>query len=220
LLETSEIKRLWPAYNYALKKPESIYGIFEYYDRQGFLHLGINKAKKINNALITFSNLPEARNFLLEKINEYRLCLKMCSLQKSSDACLNHKDGLCEGACIKEESSENYNERAKKAVLSFKNDTGTFALIGDGREKHEASVILSQKGQCIAYGYTERDQLDLNDHQTLFKNIVPYPHYSYTGNLLYSMIGKTSGQKIVSVDEETINMAFNSFNSTALNLWS
>jgi DNA polymerase III subunit epsilon len=221
LLEASEIKRLWPAYNYALKNPETIYGIYEYQDRNGLIHLGINKSKKINSALITFSNLGDARNFLLETIKQHRLCLKYCGLQNAPGECLNHSAGCCDGICINKEEIDSYNERAKKAVLSFQNEFETFAVIGEGREKNEVSVVLSRKGQCIAYGYSEKKSLDYNDHSSLFRNVKPYPHYSYTGNLLSSMISRDPEHKIIAVAEEAVNLAFDSYaTSSVLNLWS
>lgn len=219
LLETSEIKKYWPAYNYALKNPESVYGIYEYHDRKGFLHLGINKAKKINTALITFPNLIDARNFLLEKIKEHFLCLKMCGMQKAAGPCLNHDNGICNGACLNEEAHDTYNTRVHNFINSLKNEPA-FAIIGEGREEHEASVVVTKKGQCIGYGYADKKSLDYNDSTSFLKNVFPYSNYSYTNRLLLSMLGKEEHEEIIYIDEETVDLNFTAFKETTLNLWS
>jgi len=54
ILESTEIKRLWPIYNTSQKRLEDVYGIFMYEDQNGYMRLAIEKRRKNSNPIYTF----------------------------------------------------------------------------------------------------------------------------------------------------------------------
>jgi DNA polymerase-3 subunit epsilon len=56
IVECTEIKDLWPAYNKALKRFEPKYGLFEY-EADGYRYLAIGKLTKNQSCIETFDIL-------------------------------------------------------------------------------------------------------------------------------------------------------------------
>jgi DNA polymerase-3 subunit epsilon len=54
ILESTEIKRLWPIFNTSQKRQEEIFGIFVYEDQNGYMRLAIEKKRKYSNPVYTF----------------------------------------------------------------------------------------------------------------------------------------------------------------------
>ncbi|HVZ26361.1 MAG TPA: exonuclease domain-containing protein, partial [Sediminibacterium sp.] len=57
LLESVEIKRLWPAFNKSQKRYEQLWGIYHFEDNRGFRRLAIDKKQKHSMPLATFPML-------------------------------------------------------------------------------------------------------------------------------------------------------------------
>src|SRR6218665_1107835 len=64
LLECTEIKKLWPTYNRALKRFEAKFGIYQYEARNGYKYLAIGKVSKFQICIHEFSSLYEGINLL------------------------------------------------------------------------------------------------------------------------------------------------------------
>ncbi len=153
LHESNEIKKHWPPYNRALKKPGSNYGIYQYEDKAGFIRFEVSKVNKILTPVHTFVTLSEARTFVMRKVKDYNLCPRLCGLQKTPAACFDHLAGLCSGACAGKEAPEVYNEKVRSALASFSETSKSLAIIGKGRAYGESSVVLVENGKYIGYGY-------------------------------------------------------------------
>jgi DNA polymerase-3 subunit epsilon len=85
ILESIEIKRLWPLYNRSLKGFEQAFGLYMYEDGRGYQRLVIEKKKKNLQPLYTFNILLEGHNLLKQLINLYSLCPKLCYIDTSSN---------------------------------------------------------------------------------------------------------------------------------------
>ena len=90
MLESIEIKRLWPAFNKSQKHYEHQYGIFMFEDAMGYIRLGIDKKKKLLQPLLSFSLLTEAHSTLWQWVREHNLHPTLCFLDKSNKS----MDGL------------------------------------------------------------------------------------------------------------------------------
>jgi DNA polymerase-3 subunit epsilon len=172
LYEAHEIKRLWPEYNHAQKKISAVYGIYRYEDRNGYQRMGVNRVQKMQQPLKTFRLLSEARNYIESKSIEYSLCPKLCGLHVSNEACFDYPH-RCDGACVKEVEADEYNLRFEMAVDSFIDPESTFAIIGKGRELHERSVVLVEKGQYRGFTYMHKDK-EINDIEELKNSLSGY----------------------------------------------
>src|SRR5688572_26608409 len=122
ILESQEIRRLWPKYNQAQKFRAEEWGIFDYEDRNGYLRFSINLVTKGSRPLKRFSAKGNAWNFLWEKVRAFDLCPKLCGLQLAKGLCFEYQTGECHGACIGVESREVYNHRVEETIRSFNSE--------------------------------------------------------------------------------------------------
>jgi DNA polymerase III subunit epsilon len=157
ILESQEIRRLWPKYNLAQKYRVEEWGIFDYEDRNGYRRFSVNQVTKGSRPLIRLSSKGGAWNFLWEKVREFELCPKLCGLQVAKGLCFNYQTGECHGACMCIEDEKNYNVRAEKALINFKAKGNSAAIIGRGRSSDEQSLILVDKGIYCGFGFFNKD---------------------------------------------------------------
>jgi DNA polymerase III subunit epsilon len=157
ILESQEIRRLWPKYNLAQKYRVEEWGIFDYEDRNGYRRFSVNQVTKGSRPLIRLSSKGDAWNFLWEKVREFELCPKLCGLQVAKGLCFNYQTGECHGACMCIEDEKNYNVRAEKALINFKAKGNSAAIIGRGRSSDEQSLILVDKGIYCGFGFFNKD---------------------------------------------------------------
>ena len=169
LLESEEIKKHWPEFNRAQKRYEQNYGIFRYEDINGYQRLTIGRNKSGYQPILTFPGIIDARSYLFKRVREFKLCPKLCGLQKSPHECHDHKVDLCNGACGGHEPVEEYNARLEEAIQSMLQGGKSFAIIGQGRTSDESSIVVVENGSYLGYGYSE-GPLD-NDLENLKQNI-------------------------------------------------
>jgi DNA polymerase III subunit epsilon len=182
ILESVEIKKYWPKFNYSQKHWEDVFGIYTYEDRNGYLRLAIEKNKKNLKPVHTFHNLSEGHNWLRTVIKEYGLCPKLCFLEKGNGACTGTENNSCKGACIKKESKSAYNKRVKKAIAEM-NDETSFAIINKGLEETELSCILIDRGKFFGMGYLPAEY-DLANIDDIKEYLIAYRGNNYIRNLI------------------------------------
>lgn len=170
ILESQEIRRLWPKYNQAQKFKVEEWGIYNYEDRNGYLRFSVNMVTRGSRPLIRFSSKGDTWNFLWEKVREYDLCPKLCGLQVAKGLCFNYQTGECHGACEGIESVKKYNKRAQKAIDAFRQPGSSVAIIGKGRNVEEQSIVLVDKGCFCGFGYFTKD-VSISDFETA-RNLV------------------------------------------------
>ncbi len=158
ILESQEIRRLWPKYNLAQKYKVEEWGIYDYEDRNGYLRFCVNVTSKGSKPLITFSSKGDAWNFMWEKVKEFDLCPKLSGLQLAKGLCFSHQSGTCKGACQGIESVKKYNKRAQKSIDSFFEVGESVAIIGQGRKAEEKSLVLVENGNYLGFGYLGKDE--------------------------------------------------------------
>ncbi len=152
ILESAEIKRIWPAFNSSQKRWEDVYGIYSYEDQNGYMRLCIEKNKKNLKPVTTFHYLVDGHAILRSIIKEYNLCPKFCFLQTNNDKCIGIIEDYCKAACEKEEDNIVYNYRVSNAILSLQ-DKSSFVIIDKGLTIDEQSCILVIKGKIYGMGY-------------------------------------------------------------------
>jgi DNA polymerase-3 subunit epsilon len=173
ILESVEIKKYWPRFNYSQKHWEDVFGIYTYEDRNGFLRLIIEKNKKNLKPVHTFHNLSEGYSWLRTVIEQYQLCPKLCFLENGPGACTGVEKNTCQGACNKGETRTAYNKRVKKAIAEM-HDVSSYAIIDKGLEETEQSCILVDKGRFFGMGYVPSGYQpvnidDIKDYLTTYR---------------------------------------------------
>lgn len=187
LLESYEIKRLRPPFNYAQRRVGKNYGIYVYEDRAGYLHLGIDRVKKQTvEPVVMLPSLAETRNFLHKLTHKAKLCKRLCGLEYNAE-CNNYKIGICKGACKGEEAPESYNEKVRLALESIKSMDANLLIIGKGRHKSEKSVVCCENGRFLGFGFVG-DHLAVQSLEAVRDLIVAYPDNADIQRIIRSQI--------------------------------
>lgn len=183
LYESVEIKRLWPQFNYSQKKWEFNFGLCTYVDQRGILRLGIERKRNNLQPLYTFSLLTEGHTLLRRMIRDFELCPKHCFLQTGNDKCTGVEENYCRGICEGKEDVATYNERVKEALQKLKNDLPDIAIMEEGRNDNETSVVLMEQGVFYGMGYIEKG-LNIPERQQLKEYLTPYPENEMIRSLI------------------------------------
>lgn len=196
ILESQEIRRLWPKYNRAQKYKVEEWGIFHYEDRKGYQRFSVNMVTRGSRPLIRFSSKGDAWNFLWEKVREHKLCPKLSGLQLSRGLCFDYQAGECLGACMGVESVRKYNRRVEAAIQSLSSRGTTAAIIGKGRNADEHSLVLIENGSYFGYGFFDNHTpiSDLESARAYVRKSVETPTVQ---NLINSYLTNPRGAELV-----------------------
>lgn len=182
ILESAEIKKRWPVFNSSQKRWEDIYGIFIYEDQKGYLRLAIDKNRKRLNPVYTFHYLVDGHAMIRKLVKEFRLCPKLCFLQKDEAECEGIKEEICKGACEQKESPARYNKRVKKACDTLTAQP-SFAIMDKGLNGEDRSCILVCEGKFFGMGYLPAG-IAVEDAETLKEHLVQYRENSFIRNII------------------------------------
>lgn len=192
ILESTEIKHLWPVFNNAQKKPEDVYGIFVYEDQNSYMRLAIEKRRKSSNPVYTFHFKVDGHGVLKKLIREFSLCPKLCFIQTDTETCVGVIDQTCHGACEKQEVPAAYNARVLEAIASL-TARPSYVVLDKGLDSNELSCIMVVRGAFFGMGYLPKDFTDIN-HDAIKEYIKPYKENSYIRTLLNSHLNKFPDQ--------------------------
>ena len=158
LLESSEIKHIYPKYNRAQKRTAESIGMFSYEDQKGIIHLAWNKLKLVPNPILKFYSIAEARKFVEKLCDEFELCPKYCHLQTNVTSCFHYQLKKCKGVCREEESAKDYNERVLQAIKSTGIGAKNLIIKETGRSENEIGFALVLDGIYQGFGYVDKLQ--------------------------------------------------------------
>ena len=182
ILESTEIKKLWPIFNYSQKNAERVYGIFVYEDQNGYYRLAIEKNKKHLKPVHTFHYLTDGHSILRKLIREYNLCPKLCFMQTAISTCDGILEKYCYGACEQDEEPAIYNTRVQEAIDSLAIKP-SFAILETGLNPDEQSCILIWEGKFYGMGYIP-SYIKFTDPEDLKDFLTPYKENLFIRNLV------------------------------------
>ena len=184
LMESAEIKRLFPPYNRAQKRTGKQYAIFAYEDRNGITHLAYNNIKGAPNPLKVIHNQTQCRAYLEEVCKAFSLCPRYCHLQQTNAACSHHEINTCEGICRGEEAVYDYNHKVEAAIAHMKLLTSEIRIIKEkGRHANENAVILIADGIYKGFGFIDTD-IQISTLEDVEAFITPQKHTVETESIL------------------------------------
>ncbi len=170
LKESEEIKYHKPLYNRAQRRSGYYYGLYHFTNQQGYICFQISKnSGKASDKyatqipLTTFHSHKEAETFLYKQVERYELCQKLCGLYDVNGACFHYGIKQCKGACIGEEPTETYNEKAAKLIEYYNLLHNNCFLIDTGRNNEEKAVIYIANGKLIGYGFVDVELLNADN---------------------------------------------------------
>ncbi|MFM8347188.1 MAG: exonuclease domain-containing protein [Bacteroidota bacterium] len=194
--EALEIQRLWPKFNLAQKGKAEVWGIFDYTDRAGFIRFSLNPVARGTSPLFTAASKGDVWNTMWELVREYELCPRLSGLQKTDAACHSHTIGECRGACAGKEKPAAYNKRATKAIAAMKETGETYAIIGEGRDGGEHSVVLVKEGRFTGFGFMPADAA-VSTLEEAEQYIKPVRENRLVNGLVASWVENGSGGEVI-----------------------
>lgn len=154
LLESTLIKQHQPKHNRALRKNKFPYGLYQFKDERGYIQLHIAATGKMQEApLLSFSSKKDGTQQLEQMIEEFQLCQKLCNTYKTTSSCFRYEIKECKGACVQEESVEDYNARCENLINDLMMNSETFYIVEKGRTKGEKSLVYVEGGTLRGFGY-------------------------------------------------------------------
>ena len=190
LMESAEIKRLFPPYNRAQKRIIKQYAIFEYEDRNGIVHLAYNGIKGIPNPIKVFYGPTDCRAYLEVLCKTFALCPKYCHLQQTQGACSHHQITSCEGICTSDEPIEAYNKKVKDAIAQMRVLESEVRVIKEkGRDANESAVVLIAEGIYKGYGFIDHE-LQVSSLEDIEAHIIPQKNTLEAQRIVESLLPK------------------------------
>ncbi|WP_417941159.1 exonuclease domain-containing protein [Flavobacterium sp. RS13.1] len=187
LLECTEIKRLWPVYNRALKRFEPKFGLYQYEARNGYKYLVTGKLSKFQTCIDYFNTAHEGINTLISLKQEFEIDNRFC------------KYGITTAGEIFPDNStpwpemQTHNEKIENAIDHLLTRRLSFAIIDKGRSANERSCIWVENGHFYGMGYIASD-IGFTDPSEVKDYVTPYKSNQYIMHLINSYAQKYPGK--------------------------
>ena len=178
VLESTEIRRLWPYYNVSQKRGVKKYGLYEYTDGRGYRRLVIDTRKKNLPALYRFNLLQEGISLLKKLILEHGLHEKLCCIDQTPIAADEY--ALFDDPVI-------YNNKVAQALDTLGEWLPTFAVVDKGLRKSEKLCLLVERGSFWGMGYLS-DALDFRDLDLVKQHLQPYHDNDTIRSSIYAFL--------------------------------
>ena len=200
LKESEEIKQIRPYFNRALKRSKFTHGLFSFEDNNGYINLKVSQVNGKATPITTFSNGRSAKQFMIKLAEEHNLCQKLTGLHNTKSNCFNYTIKQCYGACIEEESFDDYNSRIQQIIDHHLFENQHMVIIDRGRAVDERSAILIENGQFKGLGFYNLNY-QINNLEILQSIITPMQHNRDSQHIIQTYLRKKRKQlKIVHLD--------------------
>ncbi|MBD3581898.1 exonuclease domain-containing protein [Flavobacterium selenitireducens] len=187
LLECSEIKKLWPAYNRALKRFDPKFGLYEYEARNGYRYLAIGKLSKFQKCVEVFNSEYDAINLLRQLAENHRIDHRFCNYGKAQGEYFVRRD------TTDLPDMTHHNLSVSNALDALAKERPSFALIDKGRSADERSCIWVENGHFYGMGYVGSD-VGFAHPSEVKDYVTPYGSNQYIMTLIYSHAKKHPGK--------------------------
>jgi DNA polymerase-3 subunit epsilon len=168
ILESVEIKRLWPAYYYSQKRFEQLWGIYRFEDARGYIRLAVDKKRKYLEPVASFGLMADAHRTLWQLVRKFGLHAGLCFLDKTQN------NDLPEVA--------SYNDAVKEALQWLQQQKETFAI------KEKESCVLVEEGKFYGMGVVKGDAV--SDIALLKERLTPYPENEVIKSMIRQYVEK------------------------------
>jgi DNA polymerase-3 subunit epsilon len=188
LLECTEIKKLWPTYNRALKRFEAKYGLYAYEARNGYQYLAIGKLNKFQSCIESFNRLYDGINLLRKLAEQFAIDHRFCNYGTP-----NNGDLLTQPIVYDFPNVDQHNEQIAKALDFLTNNRPSFAIVDKGRSADERSCIWVEQGHFYGMGYLSFDQ-EYTEPEMLKDSLTRYHSNQYIMDLIHVYVEKFPGK--------------------------
>ncbi|MBO9586989.1 MAG: GIY-YIG nuclease family protein [Flavobacterium sp.] len=184
LLECTEIKKLWPTYNRALKRFEAKFGIYHYEARNGYKYLAIGKMSKFQTCVHECNSLFNGINLLRSLAEQFQIDHRFCKYSRPEEGEFFYTPEVKELP-----DPLLHNEQVDNAIDFLLNNRPSFAIIDKGRSSDERSCIWIENGRFYGMGYISRD-VAINDSDEVKSYVTPYKSNQYIDQLIFAYAEK------------------------------
>ena len=157
LLEAEHIRKHYPKYNRAQKRPGMVYQIISYINQRGIIQLALGKTKMTSDSVGTFYNRATATEKLEQLCELFKLCPRYCTLQSNIEVCSHYRIRNCEGICDGSELVQDYNKKVMAAIASLSSETQSYVIREKGRHFNEEAFVLIKEGRYQGFGFVDVD---------------------------------------------------------------
>lgn len=186
VLESTEIKRLWPRYNKSQKQPAVKFALYSFEDNRGYIRLAIDKKRKNLPHLYNFNLLHEGLVLLKNMVEEFELDARLCFIDKTPFT--KKEDAALEPPAV-------YNTRIKRALDALTEKLPSFVLVDTGISAEEKLCLLVERGSFWGMGYIPKT-FEIGDPGALKNILNPYADNDYIRNNIYSFAEANPEKKI------------------------
>ncbi len=184
LLECSEIKKLWPVYNKALKRFEPKFGLYEYEARNGYRYLAVGKLAKQQACIEVFNSLHDGITLLRDLSEKYGIDPRFCKYcVPGGEEFFRRPDSSSLPDLL------HHNTSISEAIEFVMGNRPSFAIIDKGRSANERSCIWVENGHFYGMGYFSSDT-GFTDPYEVKEYVTPYKSSQYIMQLLYAFTEK------------------------------
>lgn len=190
LLECSEIKKLWPTYNKALKRFEAKFGLYDYEARSGYRYLAIGKLGKYQTCIQEFGSELEAVEMLRNLATQFEIDYRFCQYGRPApgEFIVRHdRDNLPD--------IRQHNLQVENAIGFLRSSRPSFAILDKGRSSDERSCIWVENGHFYGMGYIASD-IGFTEASMVKDYVTPYRSNQYIMQLIYSYVKRYPGKVI------------------------
>lgn len=181
ILESIEIKRLWPRYNKAVKYQEAIYGLYTYENSAGYLQLAVERKRKYLPAWQYFYQASEAKLAVQEFANRWQLCYKRCQIDRTGNATCRAPH--CSENCSLAASAELWNQRLLQTLEAERCQRSAFLIREPAWQQEQDVCVLVQNGSFYGMGCLPKNQ-PVHTVDEARHLLSPYPEYESVRNLI------------------------------------
>ncbi len=136
------------------------WGVFCYQDQKGYRRLFCSALNGRTDALAIFTTAAAARKGLTEWCSRYHLCQQLCGLSDGEHGCFQYQIKLCHGACVGQESADDYNLRVGELLASQSMGLENAVIVDRGEAGQDRGFVLVEKGVVRGYGFlSEMDSI-------------------------------------------------------------
>lgn len=171
LLESIEIKRLWPEFNVSQKRRGIKYGIYSFEDSRGFYRLAIDKNRNYPEPILSFPLFSDAHRMLWKLVKEFQLHPALCFLDKNP---------------IKEADYPEvhlYNSKVQEAVKAVGAQKRTYAILDPSGYSADCCCILVEKGKFYGMGTINKHK-PVTEIKLLKEKLTAYPENETINSML------------------------------------
>lgn len=197
LKEAEEVKVNKPKYNKTIAKTVFPFSLYLNKNKEGYLSLKLQRTDARKKEIASFATHAEGQSTLFKITDKYVLCQKINNLDIVKTHCFPFELNQCNGACINQESAEDYNIRVEDFLSNNEFQKQSIIAIDRGRNLQERSAILIENGVFQGYAFFDLNY-QVNNIEILRNIITPMQNNRDTKNIILSYLQKKKVYKIIS----------------------